>query len=644
MTTTDQIIRCPRCRRHHRLVEGAENRTLRCRGCRFAFYLADALDEDGAPFTNAAIAESPPERKSPPERASPIAEASVVPAPDSEARPSDPEPERPSASDASLVDHDYDDILSALNNPDSAPTKPPRRRLAPRKRETAMAAGQKQPTEQPPEESAAIEKPVLPVAQSVYRKRLASRRRWMIMALLFALFIGAGSAAYMYSGPTTSLSEQTIAWLKTFGLSSTTLDQLSSTNIGTDDGVEPTPADNEAFAVSLNPAFARLANREPRPRPIARIGEVAEAVPAESNTPATDDNRRPAVKRKRVKPAVKDSQPVVAAKPDRAVESRAAKIADMPPVKIVVPEMTPQVLPEHVPYLKAQSPNYRDPVSRLTFVSETKIAMARGDDTIAIANSDDADWTEQAFQTRRESPPETIAASPDGKLIVIARERGRIDVYSVDEPQPDPVLSIGLHDKTVSHLLISDDSQTCISGDAGGRITAWEMTTGKQITSYDKFKRSIQSMVARDKGRAIVATDGSQILKARLSGGSGRYTRLLRSFSGTLLSYSSGRVAIMEGNTLSVWDWSSSQKLSEMDLKRRPLDYRFNHKDDMIFVHEPDRISQWHWRSGKQVAVYEPPEGSRVTGFAISPDDRRLAIIGDRSNRHDIRIFEVQSR
>ncbi len=198
MAKPGKKIWCPKCHKRHRLPDNADNMTLRCRGCRFAFRV-----EDGLPFDPAAAEtlvpdeavpvkakkNQPAKRKTKKQKAKPVQESF-----DQSASPVEPtQPgHNPTANTEPAIDfdHDYDDILDVLETPDQDPLAPPRAISKQRKTEVASQPTGRAATA--PESS-----PPAPAREPVSRQQLRSHRNtrqvWMMISCLVACLLGLAS-------------------------------------------------------------------------------------------------------------------------------------------------------------------------------------------------------------------------------------------------------------------------------------------------------------------------------------------------------------------------------------------------------------------------------------------------------------------
>ena len=179
MTQAQKRIWCPQCHKRHLLPGNVGDLTLRCRGCKFAFLVNDALYRDP---TEAPASPRPAQIVigKPSGGRNQNAKSQVdSPGSDQAAPAPSPVAEEPEVS----LDANYDDILDVLEKPSSAPLK----RTIPSTRKASPEAFH--------EEVDSAEEPVLrvPISKDQFRKHRQMRELWMFLAALCCCLLGMGS-------------------------------------------------------------------------------------------------------------------------------------------------------------------------------------------------------------------------------------------------------------------------------------------------------------------------------------------------------------------------------------------------------------------------------------------------------------------
>ena len=263
MASSTNIIWCPSCHKRFRVPENAGGKTLRCKKCKFAFLISDALTID------------------PELAAKPAAEVFEKPAVDAGSvlsGSSTKSPNRDSAAaKAKLLENDFDDILEALENPNSAPSQhqrintsdlaednepPPqrvvskRRRKEEERRQTPQPGpvAQSRPYQRDPDQQT--------VTSSEYDRHQGSRKLWSRLAILLSLLLGGASAYWLYSSPVPMLSKMEFSILKAIGVPPTWIsDGATNEVVAANDGEDIA---NELATIRLKGEFEHLSSKPPR--------------------------------------------------------------------------------------------------------------------------------------------------------------------------------------------------------------------------------------------------------------------------------------------------------------------------------------------------------------------------------------------
>jgi WD40 repeat protein len=184
----------------------------------------------------------------------------------------------------------------------------------------------------------------------------------------------------------------------------------------------------------------------------------------------------------------------------------------------------------------------------------------------------------------------TAALSPDGRLVALgARFTGSISVY--DTATRRMVATHGsAHASPVLAIAFSGSGLDLVTGDAEGLIKTWgdarELTANSEPQQTLKgHGAAITKLAFSSTGKQLISASGDGTARLWELGQAQSGTQRLQDSAGAPVFFADGRlIATAERNRVTIWEAASGQRLRSL------------------------------------------AEGSRVLGFAISPDQRLLAV------------------
>jgi RNA polymerase sigma factor (sigma-70 family) len=180
---------------------------------------------------------------------------------------------------------------------------------------------------------------------------------------------------------------------------------------------------------------------------------------------------------------------------------------------------------------------------------------------------------------------QTLAASPDGKLLASGGD-GRDPFVSVWDPQTGQLRqTLDGHGGAVHAAAFAPDGQSLVAAGADGKLTLWDVESGKELRRWEAHS-----------GSPVVgfAPDG----KALASGGA------------------DGRVRL--------WDPATGQELRALGVHRGPVTSLAFGPDGKLFTGGRDQlVRQWDVRAGREAKRFAA-DGEPVLSLAVSADGKAL--------------------
>lgn len=100
-----------------------------------------------------------------------------------------------------------------------------------------------------------------------------------------------------------------------------------------------------------------------------------------------------------------------------------------------------------------------------------------------------------------------IAAAPDGRTLAAGFENGRVTLWEIDRPVPDPLPAA--HGGRVTSLAFSPDSRTLASASVDGVVQFRDVTTGQVRSAFDWQIGRIDAVAFSPDGQTAIAAGRS---------------------------------------------------------------------------------------------------------------------------------------
>jgi len=239
---------------------------------------------------------------------------------------------------------------------------------------------------------------------------------------------------------------------------------------------------------------------------------------------------------------------------------------------------------------------------------------------------DTTDW--RPVRTVREKDlVQSLALSPDGRLLAAGDWRGSITVWSTPtgavvrrlgpHPVPGYVGPVGV--QSVFFVL---GGKRLISGGEDGAVSCWDVRTGRRLWRR-KLGPWVWGLALATDGRHLAAALGKDGAALCIAGPEGtvRTLRSSRFVSGVAFCGPGGRqLATAALGSLTVWDVNTGRRVRVLRRQNRKAAH-IAASDDGRYVAVSDETGLTVWRTADWTAVAEwtPAEG-RASALALAPD------------------------
>lgn len=205
---------------------------------------------------------------------------------------------------------------------------------------------------------------------------------------------------------------------------------------------------------------------------------------------------------------------------------------------------------------------------------------------------------------------QSLSFSPDSSMLANANQRKGIDLWDVATGEIKKTL-VG-HTGPVYSTSFSPDGQTLASGSSDGTVRLWNIAIGdtentiEKGTDTDKINRV---MFSPDGNTVLINTEHDDV---RLWGVNiGTYKVNIKGKSGSF-SPDSSILAMIESNTVYLWDVESGRLKAAFDVYQNPNPYRrnseyknvlFSADGNTLATHNDSTINLWHLQSINRVSI-----------------------------------------
>lgn len=239
--------------------------------------------------------------------------------------------------------------------------------------------------------------------------------------------------------------------------------------------------------------------------------------------------------------------------------------------------------------------------------------------------------------------------TPDGKYLVTHDPiREQVGIWRVGE---DGSLSkknvFPSHERKALCMTFSKDGRHVLSGDERGELRYWEFETGKVVHSFvGYFKGGIEGCFINPKGTQALATDGEFAILFDLTTGKGiQKMPLTKTYVyRTALSMDGRRVMAEYGGSIHIWDTTAATTIPSFKPEGKGPVWKLclSNTGRYLLVGRTGTVDLWDVQESKHIHSYPTSRGSYVKVAVFSADERFFATCsgaGDQS----LQVFEIPS-
>jgi WD40 repeat protein len=218
-----------------------------------------------------------------------------------------------------------------------------------------------------------------------------------------------------------------------------------------------------------------------------------------------------------------------------------------------------------------------------------------------------------------------LAVSPDSKFIAVSTIANDLLLYNVTSSR---ALTL-THTSTGHRLAFSADSTQLITSDDNGSVQAWDVNTGKLLTTYIEQETPINSLAVSPALIAVGLVD--RIALIDISTGE-RLSDLEAPGNHQSLAFNAAGTWLATGNStgqISLWKYDNGQFAEPLSLNEEPASaMSFNPNGDILAIGTLRHVYLVDTQSGREIARI--PHASNVNAVSFSPDGMTLAAASGR--------------
>jgi WD40 repeat protein len=239
------------------------------------------------------------------------------------------------------------------------------------------------------------------------------------------------------------------------------------------------------------------------------------------------------------------------------------------------------------------------------------------------------------FPSASEQEAVALAFSPNGKLLAVGRDDGRIDLYAA----ADGVLlhRSEAHQCVVSALAFSPNGALLVSGGTDCAVRQWDAASGKEIRPFAGSTGPIRTLAVSPDGKTVASAGADRCIHLWDPGGGERRTLpAAERETVAFLSFSpDGRKLTSVGqggaHTVAVWDAADDERRNVFSLSQKQYPNAFALSPDGASVAafgspDEDRFAVFDAAKGEMASKHEEDGPRRLLQPGAFLDRRTLAV------------------
>ncbi len=290
----------------------------------------------------------------------------------------------------------------------------------------------------------------------------------------------------------------------------------------------------------------------------------------------------------------------------------------------------------HMVYETKRIEGQGGPIRAVVFTSDTRTAIAGGDDRLVKRWELDSGQCLQTWAGHRDGIT-AIALLPGGQRFASASRDQTIKIWDLDALEPR--LTLAGHGDIVTSLAVTSDGRTLISGSADRTIKCWDLGDGTLVQTLTGHDRPVTTLaLAPDEELLVSGSQDSTVRLWDIESGSG-----IATIEAHFVTVSSvcitpdGRQIISgsEDQSIKLWDLTSqAHQLTLTGHRDRITGLRTSRDGKTCWSASADgSVRVWDLGSGELLKMLEGHTGSvnalgisEDSAFAMSGDDARLVL------------------
>ncbi len=239
---------------------------------------------------------------------------------------------------------------------------------------------------------------------------------------------------------------------------------------------------------------------------------------------------------------------------------------------------------------------------------------------------------------------DTVAISPNGKILARGKDRGRIEIWDLDRGKK--IKTLNGQGRLIEAIAISKDGGILVSGDQDGNLAIWDLDNGNLKQGIKGHKTLVKSLVVAPDGKTFVSGGGDGTLKV-WDLETSREKRTLEGHKYSVLSLAmsgSGKTLVSGGSDykIKIWDLVTGlvkHSYNTTNYSVNAVDISTN-GNFVISGGGNGTIALWYLNQEEPQFQFQKQQNS-VNTIAISPDNQKLV-----SGREDgtIRIWDLKTK